>query len=425
MINKIMKTSLFQNTGIYTITSVINSAIPFFLLPILTRYLTPEDYGRVTMFSLLISLVAPFIGLSVNGSITRQYFNREKTDMWSYVFNCIIILVTSTLVVAIVFFLISESIAKLVFFPARFLWTILVFSSSQFIVTIILSLWQVQQKAFSYGIFNNIKSLLDAILSILFVVTMGLGWKGRIYGQLGTMVVFSIIAMIILIKNSWIKVSFNKKYIYNALMFGVPLIPHALSFSIIEMIDRFFITKIVGLEATGIYSVGYQIGSVINILTISFNNAYVPWLYERLKQNNYSTKIKIVKFTYIYFLGIILIALVLGIASPYFLRFFLGESFKESSAFVIWIAMGYAFNGMYLMVVNYIFYAQKTKYLAMITFGTALINIVLSYLLIKAFGALGAAQATTIVFAIKFVLVWLYSAKVQKMPWNLKKFLIQ
>jgi O-antigen/teichoic acid export membrane protein len=418
MIDKIIKSSLFKNTGVYTLTNIINSAIPFFLLPILTRYLSPEDYGIVSMFSLLITFTSPFVGLSVNGAIARQYYNQEETDIFSYVFNCIMILVSSTLVVGIVFLIFSEFIAQLVSFPAQFLWMVIAFCFSHGTVNIIRSLWQVQQKAFSYGVFNNMMTLSNAILSIVFVVGMGLGWKGRIYGKFGTMVVFWIIAIYIIFKNGWVKVSLNKKYIYNALMFGIPLIPHALSGSIISMTDRFFITSMVGLAATGVYTVGYQVGSIINLLASSFNNAYVPWLYERLKKNEYSINVKIVKFTYTYFVGIILIALVLGFLAPYLLKIFVGKSFNESSIYVVWVAMGYAFNGMYLMVVNYIFYVQKTKFLAMVTFATALINIVLNYFFIKEFGAVGAAQATTVVFAIKFVMVWILSARVHKMPWK-------
>jgi Na+-driven multidrug efflux pump len=43
---------------------------------------------------------------------------------------------------------------------------------------------------------------------------------------------------------------------------------------------------------------------------------------------------------------------------------------------------------------------------------------VLNYFFINAFGAIGAAQATSVVFFIKFILVWVLSAKVHKMPWK-------
>ncbi len=116
-----------------------------------------------------------------------------------------------------------------------------------------------------------------------------------------------------------------------------------------------------------------------------------------------------------------MLALGLGILAPPLLSVFLGKTFNESSIYVMWVALGYAFNGMYLMVVNYIFYSQRTKSLAAVTFMTAILNVILNYFLIKKFGAIGAAQATTIVFAIKFIVVFILSAKVHDMPWNLFK----
>jgi O-antigen/teichoic acid export membrane protein len=419
MLKSLFKNSLFRSTGIYTITSIINSAIPFLLLPVLTRYLTPEDYGLVSMFALLITFVSPFTGLSINGAISRQYYNENEVDIREYIYNSLLVLIVSTILVGIIFYTFSERISDLASFPSKYLWTVIVYSFSQFLVSIVLSLWQVQKKALFYGMFINAKTFLNVILSIVLVVGLNFGWRGRIYGQTIALVIFAVLSLIILFKNRWVTISFNKGYIKNSLEFGVPLIPHALSGSIISMTDRFFITSMVGLAATGVYTVGYQVGSIVNILAISFNNAYVPWLYERLKKNENTTKTKIVKFTYIYFVIIVLIAILLGIIAPYALKVFLGKSFNESSIYVIWVALGYAFNGMYLMVVNYIFYAQKTKYLAVVTFLTAVINIILNYFFIRGNGAIGAAQATTITFSIKFLVVWILSNKVQKMPWNL------
>jgi Na+-driven multidrug efflux pump len=69
------------------------------------------------------------------------------------------------------------------------------------------------------------------------------------------------------------------------------------------------------------------------------------------------------------------------------------------------------------MVVNYIFYLKKTYFIATATIITASINIVLNYFLIKHNGAIGAAQATAISFTIEFILIWILSSILYKMPW--------
>jgi O-antigen/teichoic acid export membrane protein len=149
--------------------------------------------------------------------------------------------------------------------------------------------------------------------------------------------------------------------------------------------------------------------------------AYIPWLYERLNKNDENFKRIIVKFTYLYFAVILIMALFMAFVAPYFLSFFVGPKFLGAQVFVFWIAMSFAFGGMYKMVVNYIFYVEQTKILAWITFTGAIINIALNYVLIKQFGAVGAAMATCFVSIFFFLFTWIFSNKVYKMPWLLQK----
>jgi Na+-driven multidrug efflux pump len=79
--------------------------------------------------------------------------------------------------------------------------------------------------------------------------------------------------------------------------------------------------------------------------------------------------------------------------------------------------VGFLFSGMYYLVTNYIFFAQRTGRLAVVTATTAIINIALTYALITVNGGLGAAQSMAISFAISFVLTWIVSQRAYPMPW--------
>jgi O-antigen/teichoic acid export membrane protein len=421
MIKRIVNSSLLRSAGIYTITSGINSAIPFLLIPILTRYMSPGDYGIVSMFGVLVSLVAPFTGLSIHGAIQRQYYERDHIDLSKYVSNCILILLTSSTLIGLIFFIFSEPISRVSSFPQQWLWVVIIVSIAQFLSQVVLTLWQVQVKPLPYGIYQILQTSFNAGLSIWLIVGMGLAWKGRIEAQFIAVLSFGIIALFILYRDKWLKFSVDWAYIRNAISFGVPLIPHALGAVIITMTDRFFITNMVGLEATGLYTVGYQVGMIIGLLENSFTQAYAPWLYEHLKMNHELVKVKIVKMTYAYFIIIICLALLLASIAPWFLSFFVGKEFTGSSSFVLWIALGYAFNGMYKMVGLYIPYVEKTGYLSIVTVPSALLNILLNYILIRYNGPVGAAQATTFSFLFMFIATWILSSKVFPMPWRIYK----
>ena len=420
-IRNIFTSSLFKSSFVYTLTKAINSAIPFILMPVLTRYLNPEDYGVVAMFGVLLSFLAPFTGLSIHGAIARQYYDRDEVDMPTYVTNCLFILISSTTIVGILFYFLAKPISNVASFPEQWMWAVIVVSATQFINQVNLTLWQVQVKPIPYGIFQVSQTVLNMGLSIWFVVGLGLAWQGRIQAQIIVSVIFALFGVLLLFKDGWIKFKLNKSYIKNALNFGVPLLPHALSGTIKAVVDRVFITSMVSLSATGLYSVGYQIGSITGMLGESFNQAYVPWLYERLKRDKYEEKVMIVKFTYIYFGAILCMALGLGLFAPWFFSFFLGPKFTDANAYVIWISLGFAFNGMYMMVVNYIFYVQKTYILAWVTFSTAFISIILNYFAIKYWGAIGAAYTFALMSFVTFLLVWILSSRMYPMPWNLLK----
>lgn len=280
-------------------------------------------------------------------------------------------------------------------------------------------MFQVQNKAIFFGFYQIFQSLLNISLSIWFVVGIGLNWQGRIEGQVVASIICGVIGICILWKNGFLQISYNKKYVKDILHLGFPLIPFGLGGFLLTISDRVFISNMVGLEETGLYTIGYQFGMIINIFQMSFNKAWLPWLFSKLKENLQTDKVKIVKVTYIYFVILTLMALILSLFAPWIMKMFLGPEFNNSSQFVFWIAIGFAFNGMQKMVVSYIQFEKKNYLLSTITFLTVGINLIANYFLIKINGAIGAAQATAISYLLIFILTWFMSARIVAMPWNL------
>lgn len=392
-------------------------AIPFLLLPILTRYLTLSDYGIVATFQVLLAMMIVFVGLSMNGAVAVNFFKIDKEELKKYIGNVIFILFVSFILTFIIVYILKSSLSDLVKLPESWLPIVVVVALLQSMATLALTLWRVEQRALPYGLFQIARIIVNVAFSLFFVVALGWQWQGRLLGIVITSVVFALVSILIIYKREYINFSLSKNYTKDALFFGIPLIPHALGGWVMTCTDRIFINSMVNVAATGLYTVGYQVGMIIGLLATSFNQAWSPFLYEKLKENNYATKVKIVKFTYLYYGGIVALALALSFIAPFFLKIFVSESFYPAHKYVIWIALGYAARGMHHMVVNYIFYVKKTYILAWITLFAAGINIILNYLLIKANGAMGAAQATTITFFVAFIFTWILSMKVYEMPW--------
>jgi O-antigen/teichoic acid export membrane protein len=417
LICKILNSSLFKASGIYTLSSIINAAIPFLLLPLLTRYLSPEEYGIVSMYALLLSITSVFTGLSVHGAINRAYFDGKINNYKEYVWNSLIILFISSSFTFLLYNLLANYISNFTGVPASWIWTVVLVSFFQFVINSLLVIYQAQLLAFKYSKIQIGQSLVNAILTILFVIILLWGWKGRLLAQILSVLFFGIMAFFILYKY-YTEKKINLYYIKHALKFGVPLIPHTIGGMLMTLTDRFIINNLLGLEKVGIYMVGLQLGMVLAIITESFNKAYAPWLFEKLNQNNEDIKRKIVMFTYIYFLFIIFLAFLLFFMLKILFPIFIGEKFLKAEKVILWILLGNAFNGMYYMVVNYIFYTYKSHILAIITFIVGLLNVPITLLFVKFYEEVGAAQSFMIINMLMFLFTWILSARVYPMNWR-------
>lgn len=421
LIQQIYQSSLLRAAGTYGFFSIINKSIPFFLLPILTRYLSPSDYGIVAVFNIMVTIAIPLIGVNAHGAFSRAFFAQDRFEASSYTGTIVIFVLLNSIVITSLIILFRNYLGNIFSIPSNWLWLAGVIGLSMSLIQITLSAWRVRERPKAFGIFQNSNTLADFSLALLFVIVLGMTWKGRVISRAIVAPLFAFFGIIILKRNKWLTFQWDKTYLLHALAFGIPLIPHSLAGIMNTTIDRIFIVNMVGIADAGMYTVGYQIGAIINLLAMAFNQAYMPWLYRKLNQNNDTTKRKIVTYTYVYFALIFLLALSIGIAAPLILRYLVGKAFQQSAIYVIWIALGSAFHGMYLMVVNYIFYAEKTYLLTIVTFTGAAINVGLNYIFITVNGAIGAAQATSITHLITFLMVWYLSDRVFSMPWRLSR----
>jgi O-antigen/teichoic acid export membrane protein len=419
LLDKVKLPSVATAAFKYTAANLLNAMVPVLLLPILTAYLSKEDYGIVSMFQVMVMIALPFAGFNSQGAIEREFFNSQY-DFSKYVTNSIFILLLSGGLLLAFSFIFKFSISSLTNFPSQFIWLVPVYCICNNVCEIVLSVWRVNNRPSAYGLFRITRTLIEIGLSVFLVTIADKGWLGRVEAMVLAASVFFGLSFFFLFRSNLISLTWDNRYVKDILKFGVPLIPHTLGGVIMIYSDRIFITNMVGLADTGSYTVGYQVAMAISLLQSSFNLAWVPWFYGKLNLRDIKTNLQIVKITYWYFLIIILCALGLTLVSPLLFKIFIHKSYYGSIQFVFWIAIGFAFDGMYKMVVNYIFYLKKTYIISLITFTTAGMNLFLNYFFITWYGAVGAAIATATCMLFEFLVVWWISSRIYSMPWLLR-----
>nr|WP_233462259.1 oligosaccharide flippase family protein [Photobacterium carnosum] len=411
-----------KGASVYLVSNILNAVIPFLLLPILTRYLSPAEYGQIAMFQTLLAGIGTFIGLNAIGAANRKFYDGDIDEIFLRQFNgsCIQILIVSGFIAFIGILLFKNQLSEFLAIPTSWILAAVVISVFGFITSMRLGQWQIRSQAKWFGILQVSSSLINMLLSLVFVIVLTQGAQGRIDAQVITGILAAIIALIWLYKDKLLQVKVWKpQYIKEALLFGIPLIPHHVGFFLISAVDRFVINQKLGLSEAGIYMVAIQLSSAMAIVFDAINKAYVPWLFEKLKLDDNEDKKIIVKYTYIYFVIALLVGGIAFIIGPFFITLIAGEKYKEAGGFIGFLCLGQAFGGMYLMVTNYIFYSKKTGNLAIVTIVTGCVNLFLLFILIGYLGIIGAAIAFCISKFIQFILTWILANYSVKMPWNL------
>jgi len=412
------KDGLLANSWIYLISNILNAAIPFFLLPILTRYLSPSEYGMVAMFQVMLGIVGVFVGLSVHGAANRQYYERESgLDLQAYIGSCLQILLGSTCILLAVAYLLKGYLSQLTGIPEKWIVISVLVSGAAFVINLRLGQWQVRKLGVRYGVFQIAQSGFNMSLSLWLIVGLSLGAEGRLWGLTVPVLCFGTMAFIFLYRSGLLKFSWRPDYIKHAISFGVPLVPHMAGTVMLMVLDRFIITYFLGLEQTGIYMVAVQLAFVMGIVADAVNKAYVPWLFERLKLDNEYVNRKIVIITYFYFVLAILLAGIVTLIAPWLVSWFVGHEYSQAATVLGWLALGQAFHGMYLMATNYIFFVQRTGGLSVITLSNGLMHLLFVYWLVNSFALEGAAIAYAISMILRFLMVWVVAQQLHSMPW--------
>ncbi len=415
--NRVKKSSLFKDAGIYTIYNMIDRSVPFLLLPVITRLLEPEQYGIYGAFQALIIIVLPLISLNTDSSILRNYFSLDASKFRSYFTSGVMIYIMCTISTIIIFYIFRGFFGGLVNFPKEWLIFAVLICAFQYLIDLELNLLQISKQPKKYGLFKISNTVCKNVLMLTMILYFSFKWEGLVIGHIATAFIFGMIAIYIFVKKKLFSGKVSKEYLKDNVKFGAPLTLHRIGGWMQEQATRIILNMILGASFTGNLVAGASFGLIIALIQDSFNKAFVPYLFEKLNNISEEDKKKLVKLTYIYNISLLLLAIFVGVIAYLYSGFVLGDKYKTAGLYTIWIAVGYAFDGMYKMHVNYIFFEKKTQYIFYITLISGGITVMLSFFFIKTYGAIGAGYAITIGFFFSYIFAWIIAQKVYPMPW--------
>ncbi len=417
MLKRILKHKVLRTFGIYSGFGMLNRMVPFILMPVMTRYLSPAEYGILAVYNTLLSFTVPFIGMSMENNITRVFYRESKNNIAKLMSNILIVVGVAAIICIVVSLLGLRFVVGFSGLPVFWVFSIPIVAAMNMVNQFNLTIIRNNHKALLFGIFESSNMLIQIVVSVLLVVYYRKGWEGNGYAVVIAAVVFFVVGFMHLRLTGFLKFNIDLERIKEILKISLPMIPYALGGTIIFLSDRFFIDHMVSKSAVGIYVVGYSFGMIVTIFKDAFTKAWSPWIFKHLSHITEEGRIKIVRITYIYMASILILALVTTFGSYILLKFMVNERYHSAKEFIIWVALANAINGMYSVVMPYSVQLGRTRILGGIMLFAGVVNLVGNYFLIKMNGPLGAAQATLIAYCFSFLITWWYVQRIYPMPW--------
>jgi O-antigen/teichoic acid export membrane protein len=404
-----------KNTIYYGLGQVSTAAISLILIPIYTRVLTPVQYGAISLILTIISIFIVFSDLGLGSALGVFYFDyfRDDTKLKIYLSSILRFLLVYGIFLVLFASLLGEPLVQpmiqsIPFYP--FIIIAFVVGYCQTLFRFLQAFLQVQDRAKFYAIITSLSFLINVVLIVYFVVFRNEGILGNSKADLITAILFFLVTLFFFKK--YAISSFNWKNLKESLKFGLPLVPHLLSAWIMKAVDRLFINHYDGLNQLGVYTLGFQIGSILSIFTNSFNSAWAPFFMATAKEKGEGAKPIITRLTTYYLACLFFLASCITLFTHEIISLVATIEYANSFQVVPIVVNGYILSGMYYMVVLPLYFTKKTKFLPLATLSGGIIQIILNYLFVPRYGMTGAAWAMFITNLWIFLSTWFISSSV-------------
>lgn len=386
-----------RNIFIYAAPKFISYGLNLITLPILTRLLTPHEFGIIALAWLFPAIAVSVFSCGITASAQRYYFEyRHHNDKFiSFVFSLQVFLYVSLLASSLGVYFLKDTISGLIMGKRDFGFAVFVtFVAGYFgqIASFYLILYQNMEKAVVHSTFTVLQAFITTAAGLILVWHFKMSYMGIIYGSLLGACTVCLAMMIHFNRN--LRFVFNGIILWDNIKYGLQVMPKSFSGFINRFFDKYMLNNMLSLSAVGVYNIGQTIGNALFFLmsTVwsSFQPVYYGEVFDKGQDGSVSVGRLFTMFAYITLMPILLLILfaqelVYIIAPP---------SYYDAIDIIIIISGGVATQvfGMYVGV-QYA-YSKKAYWIFPATVVGTLANVAANIVLIPKLGLIGAAVST-------------------------------
>lgn len=415
-----------KDASLYGLSQVIGQFVGFLLLPLYTNYLSPTDYGIITLFGFFTLFYFPLSHLGIQGAMFRYVgFAESEEEEKSILGTALISVLCIASVLAVIALILKIQICNILFTDpgpeiySYFNWIVLgAFFST--LTQLSYSYLRIKRKIKVIFTLNIIGLVITISLNILFVVFLHYGIFGVILATaLASILKFINVIFYIRILKS---LTFSKDYIRKMLRFGLPNVPSYLQAIVMTLFGQFALSKFLSAEDLGLYAVAWKFCLPLQALLGALHNSWKAHKFD-IKKHHGTDNTVYSRFIILMISVYCLVYAGLSIWGGDILVLVSAEEFHAAAPFVPFLALIPLLNAMYLVFSSFVSFGTSQKFQPLISFAGLAATVIFSYILIPNYGIKGAAMASAIGWLFMSVSSYFYGQSIFKVDFQLQKVL--
>lgn len=378
----------------YALSTVLARSIGLLLLPILTRYISPTDYGMIELAAATFALLNLVLPLEVTQGMARLQADEQdarakstyaSTAFWFtgavfVVFTAIAWSASDPLAIVLFGSPSSANILRIAVF-AMTLNALLYVVQNQL-------RWNLQSRAFTAT--NLALVVVTSATSVALIVGMGAGVTGYFVATVIGNAVSLALALLMLSTKTPIVIELDRARLGKMLSFSAPLVFSGVAVYLTTYADRWLVRYWLGLEGLGLYGVAFRVASVVGIAVSSLQMAVTPLVYRGYRSPETPALMREL-LSYVLMVTLPAVCLLSALSEP-LIKVLAGSRFQGAAPAVGWLSLGLVLGSLYVFAPG-MGLAKRTRRIAMINITAGICNLAFCLILIPLLGIRGAAIA--------------------------------
>ncbi len=402
-----MKGNLLTNFLKFSYGSWLGLILGILTTMVTTRLLSPDAFGKASMFDLFIQLALIFTVFGTDQSFVRFYYEETRERRGTLLYNSLRLPVFFTIFMALVIMLFYSPITVFLFNNSSFKFAMLLvlgiiaqllFRYGQLVI-------RMQQKGNLYSVIQIFQSLFNFLFILIYFYIVGAEYEVLIYSRVWTLSLLTVIT-IYFGKNLW---AFRNKGNRDAkhsqkdiLQYGTPFVLTIFISWLFESFDKIALRQWSNFDELGLYAAAMKLVAMVMVLRTTFSTFWTPVAYQKF-ENQPEDKLFFRNITVVVAFIMFCVS-IFSIAGKDIIIALLGNEYKDAAnimPLLVFMPLFYTMSETTVVGINFF---KKTKWHIAIASISCLTNIVGNWFLVPIYGAKGAAIATAFSFIIFFTL---------------------